>query len=69
MDMHQPVNVWEPADESVDMGYHGEFDQRSIQHSPQLRASLHHRGLGIALGAMTATAAVAATRMRRRVTR
>jgi short-subunit dehydrogenase len=65
----QPVNLWEPADESVDMGFHGEFDDRSIQRSPQLWASMHHRGLGIALGAATATAAVAAARMLRRATR
>ena len=51
------------------MGYHGEFDDRSIQHSPQLWASMHHRGLGIALGALTAAAAVAAARMLRRGTR
>ncbi|GAA2588860.1 SDR family oxidoreductase [Actinomadura fulvescens] len=57
-DPHQPVNLWEPADgrDGRDFGAHGDFDDRSHAHSPQLWMSRHRR----ALTATTLAAACAA---------
>jgi len=47
----QPINLWDPSDgdEGHDFGAHGQFDQRSHAHSPQVWASQHH-GTLVAVG-------------------
>jgi len=52
-----PVNLWEPADGPTgrDFGSHGVFDDRAIEHDPQLWASRHHGLIG-AVAAATAAA-------------
>ena len=62
----QPANLWEPADQNVDRGYHGEFDDRSKPRSPQLWASEHHGGLAVAGAAGLAAAATLAARLMRK---
>ncbi|MBO3749395.1 SDR family oxidoreductase [Streptosporangiaceae bacterium NEAU-GS5] len=49
-------NLWEPADEDVDYGAHGSFDDRSTRRSPQLWLSRHRRlvGAGVGVAAMIA---------------
>jgi NAD(P)-dependent dehydrogenase (short-subunit alcohol dehydrogenase family) len=63
----QPVNLWEPADESTDFGAHGRFDDRAQSRTVQLWAS-HHHGLLAILGTaiVTAGSALAARRLRTR---
>jgi NAD(P)-dependent dehydrogenase (short-subunit alcohol dehydrogenase family) len=53
----QPTNLWDPSDgdEGHDFGAHGQFDQRSHAHSPQVWASQHHGtlaavGVGLVAG-------------------
>ncbi|MFI6323729.1 SDR family oxidoreductase [Nonomuraea sp. NPDC050556] len=51
------ANLWNPADESRDYGAHGEFDDRSHAHSPQVWLSQHRRPVllaaaGVAAGAV-----------------
>lgn len=53
----QPANLWEPADEDRDFGAHGDFDDTSHAHSPQVWASQHHGSLALA-GALVAGAAL-----------
>ncbi len=62
-DPDAPVNLWEPADGPAgrDFGSHGVFDDRAIEHDPQLWASRHHGLIGLA-----AAAAATALRWRRR---
>ncbi|GAA5171430.1 MULTISPECIES: SDR family oxidoreductase [Amycolatopsis] len=43
----QPENLWHPADEDIDHGAHGEFDDRAHGRSPQVWASQHHALLGV----------------------
>ncbi len=57
----QPANLWEPADEDRDFGAHGDFDDTSHAHSPQVWASQHHGALALA-GALVAGAALALRR-------
>lgn len=49
----RPNDLWEPVDESQDCGYRGRFDDRSYARSPQLWATEHRQGLGIAAAAAT----------------
>ncbi|MEY9852254.1 NAD(P)-dependent dehydrogenase (short-subunit alcohol dehydrogenase family) [Leifsonia sp. EB41] len=49
----QPVNLWEPADQSVDHGTHGPFGDRSKASSVQAWSSRNRRALG-AVGAALA---------------
>ena len=63
-DPDQPANLWEPADEDVDYGAHGEFDERAHGRAPQVWASQHHALLLGAAGALAA-GAVAARWLRR----
>ncbi len=56
----QPANLWEPADETTDFGTHGKFDDRSVAHSRQWWFSKHHRSVGVAFGALAASATVGA---------
>ncbi len=60
-----PANLWHPADgdDGHDFGAHGDFDNRSHQHSPQLWASQHH-GLLATVG-MAAAGALTAAWLRR----
>ncbi|HEY8295850.1 MAG TPA: SDR family oxidoreductase [Micrococcaceae bacterium] len=53
-DPDQPVNLWEPADESRDFGTHGAFDGRSTGRSTQLWASQHHGAVFALAGAAAA---------------
>lgn len=62
----QPANLWQPADGDGDRGFHGIFDDRSKQHSPQLWASEHHWAV-LATGAAAIAAAAAAATIGRRV--
>lgn len=62
----QPVNLWHPADQSLDRGYHGEFDRRSKRRSPQLWASKHHWALSAAGAATLAVATAAAAHVIRK---
>lgn len=50
----QPVNLWEPADQTTDFGAHGAFDDRSHQRSLQVWASQHHGAVLAAAGAAAA---------------
>ncbi|MEW1837950.1 SDR family oxidoreductase [Nonomuraea angiospora] len=59
------ANLWEPADEDVDYGAHGSFDERSHARSPQLWLSQHRGPVLLAL-AGGAAAAWAALRLRGR---
>ncbi|MFH8487758.1 SDR family oxidoreductase [Streptomyces longisporoflavus] len=43
-----PGNLWEPADDTVDHGTHGVFDDRAHARSPQLWASRHYIGQAVA---------------------
>jgi NAD(P)-dependent dehydrogenase (short-subunit alcohol dehydrogenase family) len=56
-----PVNLWQPQDETRDFGAHGRFDDVEHSHDPQLWASRHHGALGAA-GLIGAAAAVAVSR-------
>jgi hypothetical protein len=47
-DPHRPDNLWQPV--AGDHGAHGAFGDRATDHSPQLWAATHRRGL--ALGAL-----------------
>jgi NAD(P)-dependent dehydrogenase (short-subunit alcohol dehydrogenase family) len=60
-DPDQPANLWKPVDgrHGHDFGAHGEFDDRSTRHSPQLWASQHHGVLGT-IGALAAAAGLVA---------
>ena len=61
-----PVNnLWEPADENVDYGAHGGFDDRSHTRSPQLWLSQHRRAVIVALAAATAAIALGRARASR----
>jgi NAD(P)-dependent dehydrogenase (short-subunit alcohol dehydrogenase family) len=53
-----PQNLWKPADgrKGKDFGAHGEFDDQSHNHDPQLWASRHHGALAGAVGIVTASA-------------
>jgi NAD(P)-dependent dehydrogenase (short-subunit alcohol dehydrogenase family) len=53
----QPVNLWEPADERVDYGAHGEFDRQAHRKAPQLWASQHHGMLAATAGGLAVAAA------------
>ncbi len=55
-DPQAPVNLWEPADGRTgrDFGTHGVFDERAIEHDPQLWASRHHGLIGAAAAATSA---------------
>jgi len=68
-DPRQPGNLWQPADDDVDHGAHGEFDQRAHARSPQLWASQHHgllAGLtGLAAAGLAAAGAAIAFGRRR----
>jgi NAD(P)-dependent dehydrogenase (short-subunit alcohol dehydrogenase family) len=66
-DPNQPANLWEAADDERghDFGAHGEFDDKSSAHSPQLWASQHHGVLGAAAGGVLAAAGVLAWKMLR----
>jgi NAD(P)-dependent dehydrogenase (short-subunit alcohol dehydrogenase family) len=59
-DPDRPNNLWEPVDEAVDHGAHGEFDDRSKTQSTQLWMS-KHRGVLALAGALLAGAALAST--------
>ena len=61
-----PVDLWEPADgpDGRDFGAHGIFDDRSIDHDPQLWASQHHGALAAIVGLLGAAATVAVRRLR-----
>ncbi|GAA2047845.1 SDR family oxidoreductase [Leifsonia soli] len=59
----QPVNLWEPADQQIDRGYHGEFDDRSTPRSPQLVASKHHWTIAAAGAAVLVAATSLAVRL------
>jgi NAD(P)-dependent dehydrogenase (short-subunit alcohol dehydrogenase family) len=63
----QPANLWEPADgqDGHDFGAHGDFDDRSHAHSPQVWASQHH-GLVYAGGLALVAGAAALVRALRR---
>jgi NAD(P)-dependent dehydrogenase (short-subunit alcohol dehydrogenase family) len=52
-DPNQPANLWQPADgkDGHDFGAHGDFDDRSHSHSPQLWAAQHRGVLAMAAGA------------------
>src|SRR5262249_12153744 len=63
-DPDQPTSLWEPADEDVDYGAHGDFDARAHGRAPQVWASQHHALLLGAAGALAA-GAVAARLLRR----
>jgi NAD(P)-dependent dehydrogenase (short-subunit alcohol dehydrogenase family) len=65
-DPRQPRNLWEPADEDVDFGAHGNFDDRSTRRAPQLWASQHHGLIAAAAGAGLAALAAGAVLARRR---
>jgi hypothetical protein len=56
-DRNAPANLWSPADgdDGHDFGAHGQFDDRSHNHDPQLWASQHH-GTVAAVGAGLAAA-------------
>ena len=57
----QPANLWDPADgdDGHDFGAHGQFDQRSHAHSPQVWASQHHGTLAaVAVGLIAGAAAL-----------
>jgi len=64
-DPDAPVNLWDPADGSGgrDFGAHGEFDQKSIRHDPQLWASRHH---GVIAAGAASVLGLAAGAWRRR---
>jgi hypothetical protein len=61
----QPANLWEPADESVDFGAHGDFDRRAHGWAPQLWASQHHGLLAAVAGVAAAGITAAAVHARR----
>jgi NAD(P)-dependent dehydrogenase (short-subunit alcohol dehydrogenase family) len=63
----QPANLWDPADgeEGHDFGAHGDFDDKSYAHSPQVWASQHH-GLVYAGGLALVAGAAALVRALRR---
>jgi NAD(P)-dependent dehydrogenase (short-subunit alcohol dehydrogenase family) len=65
-DPNAPANLWQPADGPAgeDFGVHGEFDDRSHNHDPQLWASQHHGAVAGLVGGLAA-ASVAALRRRR----
>jgi NAD(P)-dependent dehydrogenase (short-subunit alcohol dehydrogenase family) len=58
-DPRQPGNLWQPADNDVDYGAHGEFDRRAKARSPQLWASQHHGLLAGLAGLVVAGTAIA----------
>jgi NAD(P)-dependent dehydrogenase (short-subunit alcohol dehydrogenase family) len=64
-DPRQPSNLWEPADEYIDYGAHGDFDSPAVSRDPQVWAS-QHRGLLLGGAAAVAAGAVAAARLLRR---
>lgn len=67
-DPEQPVNLWEPADETADFGTRGVFSDRSKDVSLQLWASHNHgtlAALGAGLGAGVGAGLIALLRRRR----
>jgi short-subunit dehydrogenase len=60
-----PKNLWEPADQSVDFGAHGVFDDASKDNDPQLWASHHHGALGATAAALTVGATLLVRRWHR----
>ncbi|NJC70315.1 SDR family oxidoreductase [Planosporangium thailandense] len=64
-DPHQPANLWEPADENVDYGAHGDFDDRAHTRSAQVWASQHHTAL-LSGAAVAAAGVMTAARLLRR---
>ncbi|CAM4275923.1 Levodione reductase [Mycobacterium basiliense] len=60
-------NLWEPRDDDVDQdhGAHGDFDDRSRSHSPQLWLARHPRAMSLAVAGAAATAGGAAWTLRR----
>jgi NAD(P)-dependent dehydrogenase (short-subunit alcohol dehydrogenase family) len=65
VDRPRRSNLWQPADEHVDYGAHGGFDDRSQVHAPQVWASQHH-ALLLGGAAVVAAGAMAARLLRRR---
>jgi NAD(P)-dependent dehydrogenase (short-subunit alcohol dehydrogenase family) len=59
-DRHRADNLWEPV--PGDHGAHGNFDDRATDHSPQLWATTHKRGLLALAGAGVAGLAWASLR-------
>ncbi|HZC72866.1 MAG TPA: SDR family oxidoreductase [Jatrophihabitans sp.] len=62
-DPDAPANLWQPADEGVDYGPHGRFDDRAHRRDPQAWASRHH---GVLAGLVGAAAGAAILRRRAR---
>ncbi|ART73684.1 short-chain dehydrogenase [Mycobacterium dioxanotrophicus] len=62
----RPNNLWQPLDDrpGSDRGAHGSFDDRSIDHSPQVWLSRHARSLSVAAGAALTAGGVALIRYR-----
>jgi NAD(P)-dependent dehydrogenase (short-subunit alcohol dehydrogenase family) len=65
VDPDKRSNLWKPADEYVDYGAHGDFDERAHAHSAQVWASQHHGAL-LGGAAMVAAGAMAAAKVLRR---
>jgi hypothetical protein len=65
VDPHKRSNLWKPADEYVDYGAHGDFDDRAHGRSAQVWASQHH-ALVLAGAAMAAAGAMAVAKLLRR---
>jgi NAD(P)-dependent dehydrogenase (short-subunit alcohol dehydrogenase family) len=63
----QPVNLWEPADDSSDLGFRGKFGERSIPKSSQVWFSQHHGASLLALGGAAATAVIGMTALWKRL--
>ncbi|HEX6925626.1 MAG TPA: SDR family oxidoreductase [Longimicrobiaceae bacterium] len=57
-DPDRPHNLWEPVDDEVDFGAHGDFDVRSRPSTSQLWLAKHRPALSVAGAAIAAAAAV-----------
>jgi NAD(P)-dependent dehydrogenase (short-subunit alcohol dehydrogenase family) len=66
--LHGPGNLWQPLDRPGrgDFGAHGEFDERSHAHSPQLWLSRHAAAATGVAGGVAAAAGIAARALARR---
>jgi NAD(P)-dependent dehydrogenase (short-subunit alcohol dehydrogenase family) len=66
-----PVNLWEPADESADFGAHGRYRDHEVHRDPQPWASRHHGAVaaGMAAGVAAGLAGTAAKLRRRESSR
>jgi NAD(P)-dependent dehydrogenase (short-subunit alcohol dehydrogenase family) len=60
-----PVNLWEPVDETRDFGAHGAFDEQAHSRDPQVWASQHHGVLAALAGAGAGVAAAGLAYRRR----